>query len=154
MTTLQKKLKIVESITAFSSKDTWNVYKDVISPIKSKIINDEITVLSVKYRDEFYEKYKPYTEDKNWGCNLDDFSIKLNSDLKGEITFYKVDSWTKMEDFIVTVEFNLPKNLLVLFEDYIEQEFYIKCSKIRQKELEKIEEDRIREIGKELLKIK
>lgn len=150
-----EKLKILESVTAYSTENTWQQYKDIVLPIKKGIINQEIQVINVSYQDDFDEKYNPYTKDKNWGSNLDEFVIKVYSNFEAKISYYNINKYSSFNifrNFKFEIKFNLPENLLYLFNSAIEREFYYKCAQIREKELEQIEEKRIAEIGEELLK--
>lgn len=151
------KLKIIENISVYSTQNTWGVYKDIVHTIKNRIIDGDIKANSVKYGNDFDEKYNQYTNIKNWGTNLDEYVIKINYKLKSTISYYSVSRYSSQFEnrtFKFEISFDLPKDLLSLFKSKIESEFYYKCVEIRQKELEKIEEDRIKEIGKELLKRK
>ena len=153
MSTL-KKLKIVGSISVYSTGNTWQTYKDIVHRIKNRIVDGDIKVNSVKYGNEFDEKYNQYTNIKNWGTNLDEYVIKINYKLKATISYYHISRYSSQFEnrtFKFEISFDLPKDLLFLFKSEIEKEFYYKCVEIREKELEKIEEDRIKEIGRELL---
>lgn len=150
------KLKVIGgSAKIYYSNNNWELYKSTVLVIKSKILSGEIEISSVNYSDNFAEKYHPYTDDKNWGSNLDEYILTVDFKYKATITYYSINryaSYFENRVFKFKIDFNLPKELLVLFERDIESEFYYKCVEIREKELEKIEEDRIREIGQQLLK--
>ena len=152
------KLKIIGgSVTIYYTNDNWQLYRSTISIIKSKILSGEIKTTSVKYNSDFDEKYNQYNNEKNWGSNLDEYTLTVNSKYKATITYYRINRYSTQftnREFKFEISFDLPKDLLMLFKDKIENEFYYKCVEIREKELEKIEEDRIKEIGKELLKKK
>lgn len=154
---MKNKLKIVDNIAVYSTGNTWITYRDVISILKNKILSGEITVTSVNYGDDFDEKYRPYTNDRYWGTNLDDYNVTLNSKLEATLSYFSVSRYSDQFEnrvFKFKISFNLPENMLILFESIIENEFYYKCVNIRQKELKDIEENRIKEIGVELLKNK
>jgi hypothetical protein len=151
------KLKIVKNVSVYSTVNTWDTYKNIISAIKAKLLNEDIKVSSVRYRDSFDEKYRPYTNEKNWGSNLDEYTVKLDNNLKASITYFSISRYSSQFEnrvFKFEISFKLPESILVLFENYIERAFYYKCCEIREKELQQIEDKRIKEIGKELLKQK
>lgn len=151
------KLKIVNNVTIYSTENTWNTYRDKISIIKSKILEGELIVSNVKYGDNFDEKYRPYNNKNNWGSNLDEYYLKLNSSMEASLSYYSISRYSSIglnRTFKFEISFMLPKEMLVLFNSEIEREFYYKCCEIRKKELEQLEENRIKQIGRELLKQK
>lgn len=150
------KLKIIGSATVYSTQNTWETYKNTVSIIRSKILSHEIVPTNVKYSNDFDEKYNPYTSGKNWGSNLDEYILTIDSKLKATISYFNINRYSRFEnrDFKFEISFDLPEDLLPLFSSAIEREFYHKCIEIHQQELEIAEENRIKEIGKELLKRK
>ena len=91
------KLKIIGRVNTYSTENTWETYKNIISPIKSELIKGSIKAKSVKYQDEFNEKYNPYTKENNWGSNLDEYIITLNSKLEATIVYYQIRRYSNYE---------------------------------------------------------
>jgi len=148
------KLKIIKTVTVYSTQNTWETYRDIVKLIKEKILNGGITITETNYSNEFDEKYNPYTDDRNWGTNLDRYTIEVDSTLKASISYFLCPRWSFSdgEQFKFELQFNLPDNMLELFRDFIERDFYSKCISLREIEVNLAEEKRIKEIGKELLK--
>ena len=152
METLNK-LKIIGNVSIYSDENTYDTYKNIISPIKEKLISKEIEALEVDYIDNFQKEYKPFTNSKNWGSNLDIFEIELNKNLEATISSSSFDRYSTFSSrvFKFKISFNLPENLIGLFTNEIDKAFYLRCVNIYESEIESAEEKRIKEIGKELL---
>lgn len=151
------KLKIIKNVTVYSTERTWETYKDVISVIKNNILENKIKVDKTRYIDDFAKEYNPYTNEKNWGTNLDEFIITLNDKLEATLTYYYIPRFASQFDrrqFKFQLSFTLAKEMLGLFKYEIDSKFHDKCLEIREQELEKIEINRVKEIGRELLKRK
>lgn len=151
---MENKLKITESVTIYSTENTWETYKGIIIPIKLAILNGQAKVTDVKYSNDFDKKYKPYANENNWGSNLDEFKVKIYSNYEAVFSYYRTDRYSQFSrrDLKFEISFTFPKNMLALVANEIEREFHYKCCEIREEELEQIEEARIKEIGEELLK--
>lgn len=150
---LKKKLKAVKSVTIYSNQNTWENFRDIVKPLKEKIISAEIKVQKSRYFNDFEEKYNPYTNEKNWGSNLDVYNVKVYSNLTAQISYFACEGWNLFteEIFKFELEFNLPETMLEIFKDVIEKDFYNECVKLREVEINLAEQKRIREIGEEIL---
>ena len=155
MSTL-KKLKIIGNVTIYSTANSWHIYRDIISVIKAAVLNSEIKVLNVKYKDDFDEKYHPYTKENNWGGNLDEFTLQLDSEMNCVFKYYSINDYSRFfnRQFKFELEFKLPKKFLKLFESEINRRFQYKCEEIRETELKLIEKLAIERIAQNLLKSK
>jgi len=151
---MKNKLKIIGSISVYSTQNSWEIFRDIVKPIKEGIISGEIKVSDIRYANEFDKEYNPYTNESNWGTNLDEFHVKVNKDLKASISYFYIPRWSSFSekrDFKFDISFKLPEKMLSLFKHTIDQEFHYKCSELRQMEIEFAEQKRIKEIGQELL---
>lgn len=152
---MKNKLTVIGKIKVYSHQDTWHIYRDIIQPLKNKILSGEINTKSVRYGNDFDEKYNPATNEKNWGTNLDNFDIEVDKNLNAKLSYFYVTRWAAYEDlmsnFKFEIKFKLPENMLDLFAGHIENAFYRECVALRELELHLAEEKRIKEIGQELL---
>ena len=153
---MKNKLKIIGNVSIYCNGNSYGDYSEIVSPIKQKIITNEIKPLSVKYCDDFTKEYYPVSKDKSWGSNLDEFVLKLDGNLNLEIEHHKIDSWSEFNyrKFVFSVKVKSPIDMLILFKSEIERKFYQKCFDLRQQEIQSEEDKRIKEIGIELLKNK
>lgn len=134
---LKKKLKAVKSVTIYSNRNTWENFRDIVKPLKEKIISGEIKVQKSSYSNDFEEKYNPYTNEKNWGSNLDVYNVKVYSNLTAQISYFAYERWDILRDetFKFELEFNLPETMLEIFKDVIERDFYNECVELREVEI-------------------
>lgn len=150
---MEKMLKIVGSVTEYSTSNTWEKYKTLILPLKQAILKEEIKVISSKYDSDFNKEYYPYTKEKSWGSNLNEYTLTLDSKFNCELRYYKINNFSEFfnRTHKFTLTFKLPKKFLPLFKNAIESNFHYKCMEIYQQEVKTAEEKRIKEIGNELL---
>jgi hypothetical protein len=149
-----KKLKIIGSTTIYSTENTWETYREFISPLRNKIIKGEIDLKNIKYQDSFDENYKKVTTESGWGSNLDEYTLVIDSKLNVEMRYYKVKNFYStgyQRDLKWTVGFKLPKTFLPQITKKIESDFYYHCFDLHEKELQIAKEKRIKEIQQELL---
>lgn len=151
MNILHKKLKVIGGITISFTYPLYSNYRAQILPIKVKILSGEIPLISVDYHeDTFHEEHYPVIEEKGWRHRVVEFSLEITGDLECSLTL-EINNWSSLPKR-VTMEFNLPEEMLPLFKNNIEWQFQNKCVDMREEEEKKAQQKREREIGQELLR--
>jgi hypothetical protein len=149
-----KKLKIIGSTTIYSTENTWDTYRNFISPLRDKIVKEEIVLKNTKYLNSFDEEYRKVTTESGWGSNLDEYLVKIDSKLNVEMRYHKVKNFYStgyQRELVWIAEFKLPKTFLPQITKKIESDFYYHCFDLHEQELQIAKEKRIKEIQQELL---
>lgn len=150
---IKKKLEVVKIVYVYSTEHTYKTYREIITPLKEAILKKEIVIDSVEYKDDITKEYYPYTKGKNWGSNLDIFECSLDKNLNTELKVFSYERCLghSRKDYKFKLNFKLPENMLNLFKDEINHCFRNECLLLREKEIDLAEENRLKEIEKELL---
>ena len=152
-----KMLKVLDDVAVYSDRDTWEVYKNLITPVRERILSGDFEVAKVKYSNMFNESYRKYTEEKNWGSNLDTYTLTVDSDLSCSLRYDRVQyvgSERYTSEHVFTVYFLMPVGFLLENQSLrarIERKFRNHCQRLQEEAEEKRREAEVRGIGIALL---
>lgn len=152
-----KMLKVLGDVAIYSSSSTWEVYKSLVTPVRERILSGNFEVTDVRYGNTFNESYRKYTEEKNWGSNLDVYTLTVDSDLFCSLRYDRdrrvgVDRYEF--EHVFTVYFMMPSGFLLENQSLragIERKFKNHCRRLQEEAEEARREAEVRGISIALL---